>query len=120
MKKSILFLSLLLFGLSLFGQKFIDKTNIEVMGYKFSVGDTIQLTTGKMPNGDFVSVVMSNGDGTQSLLPSGCKNMKFAISKIKTINEGNEVITTLIIKDGIINIYVIANTAIEGKEIVLK
>ena len=97
------------------GQKTAD-----VLGHHFAVGDSITLTKGKMPNGDYVSIVVSSKGFNSYHFPSGGEGMKFAIDKIKTINDGGDIVTCLCIKNGICDITVIANTAIEKKEIILK
>jgi hypothetical protein len=100
--------------------------SVDVLGHSFAVGDTIQLTTGTMPNGDFMcvsstSLLLANSDGTVDHISSASyNNMKFIIKKIKTIKFGMNTSIGLFIKAGLLNLRVDATIAITKKEIVLK
>jgi hypothetical protein len=117
--KTLMLILILSLPMVTFGQ------SIDVLGHHFAVGDTIQFTTGTMPNGEFMSTsiapgLMSNSDGTVEHLSSTYNNMRFIIKKIKTTKLGINVATILVIKASLLNVWVDANTAINKKEIVLK
>lgn len=94
MKKSITILFVLLISSICFGQKSIDKimekfkvANIEVLGHKFSIGDTLSFTIGSLPNGDFLSTFISSDLSIMARLPPAhltayYTNYKFIIAKI--------------------------------------
>ena len=86
-----------------------------VLGYSFSVGDTITLTTGTMPDGSFMSATAS---GTP--IGSSYSNYKFIIQKIKILKSGLNSSTALAVSFKFITIWIDAGIAITKKEIVLK
>lgn len=132
MKKLILFLSLVLFGLSLFGQKLekmLDKYNVssaEVMGHLFSVGDTLTFNKGSSSDGEFLSTMSSPALYMQVMqppphLPADFTNTKFIIQKIRSTKYGlNSEISIVIYIGKDTPVWINTDLAITNKEILLK
>ena len=98
------------------------QTTVNIMDHSFSVGDTITLTTGTMPNGDFMSMKTASAfsmpaDGNLPHLSSSYTNFKLIIAKIRVRKLGINTVTTLICRFRAYTIWVDAATAITKKEI---
>ena len=96
----------------------------KVLGHTFSVGDTITLTKGTMPNGDFMSTFVASTLSPMEKpnhLSMENTNFKFIIEDIELHKSGLNTSTLLTIhyRDNTIA-WVDALVAITKKEIVLK
>jgi hypothetical protein len=96
----------------------------KVLGHTFSVGDTIILTKGTMPNGDFMSTFVASTLSPMEKpthLSMENTNFKFLIEEIELHKTGMNTSTLLTIhyRDNTIA-WVDASVAITKKEIVLK
>ena len=130
--KKLMFVLLLVIPMTVFGQKSIDKimekakvNNIEVMGHKFSVGDTLCFTSGSLPNGDFQCAFISSEAYMKAMMApphitAEYINHKFIISKIYTQVNGLNTETVLVFNLGKnIDVWVNPDIAITKKEIVI-
>jgi hypothetical protein len=109
--------------------KTMDKSmvqEIEVMGHKFSVGDTLTFTTGSIPNGEFLSTtlmsrtVLDNAPQMPDHLPGNFINRRFIISKIYSQTTGLNTFNTLVLdldKKNEIFVFVDPVIALTKKEI---
>jgi hypothetical protein len=96
----------------------------KVLGHTFSVGDTITLTKGTMPNGDFMSTFVASTLSPMEKpthISMENTNFKFIIEDIELHKTGMNTSTLLTIqyRDNTIA-WVDASIAITKKEIVLK
>jgi hypothetical protein len=133
MKNYILTLTFLLFSLIAFGQKITEKwydkfnvQTIEVLGHAFSVGDTLTLNKGSLPNGEFVSTLLSpvtfiNNASNPPHLPANYANYKFILEKIRNFKQGLNSQTNLFVHVGKDTpVWIDANLALTAKELLIK
>ena len=97
---------------------------VKVLGHTFSIGDTLTLTKGFMPNGDFMSTFVASTLSPMDKpthLSMQNTNFKFIIENIEIHKVGMNTSTLLDIqyRDNMVA-WVDAAVAISKKEIVLK
>lgn len=127
--KTILLISIIiLLGIKCFGQISFDQImasydeskvpKIEVMGHKFSVGDTLTFANGSFPNGDFLCTSIISESSQLSYIPLSAAyvNHKFVISKIYKITGDYNLVLDLDKKNKIF-VFVDPVIALTKKEI---
>jgi hypothetical protein len=112
MKKLILVTILLTLGICSYSQ------SVTVQDKTFNVGDTIQLTTGTLVDGSFMSMLINPiATGGKEHLTANLSGAKTIIRKFKTYKLGLNQTNYAVCKIGIANVWIDLNLAITKKEI---
>lgn len=112
MKKLILVTIFLTLGIWSYSQ------SVTVQQMTFNVGDTIQLTTGTLVDGSFMSMLINPlATGGKEHVPANCSGARTIIKKFKTYKQGLNQTNYAVCKIGIANIWIDLNLAITKNEI---